>query len=232
MRHGSDLDRVAERRNLRAIATASEFRFRLELDSIALCLAVGLPDVVSVPLKRLPIALRSFSYPQPANNAAKPQSGGHALHDDALVLPAAPCSLLPAPRSPSRPATRLKPPGDIIKLEDRLLLSSCSRRWKRCSPIRRSIFPSCRFHFNSKAWRFCIRGMAAILADEMGLGKTMQAITAIRLLLHAGELRSVLLVCPKPLVTNWQREFAALGAGIAADRDRGRSGETPLAMAA
>ena len=42
----------------------------------------------------------------------------------------------------------------------------------------------------------------------MGLGKTMQAITAMRLLLHAGELRSVLLVCPKPLVTNWQREFA------------------------
>jgi SNF2 family DNA or RNA helicase len=49
---------------------------------------------------------------------------------------------------------------------------------------------------------------AAILADEMGLGKTMQAITAVRMLLHAGELSSVLFVCPKPLVTNWQREFA------------------------
>ena len=42
----------------------------------------------------------------------------------------------------------------------------------------------------------------------MGLGKTMQAITAIRLLAHHGQLRRVLLVCPKPLVTNWQREFA------------------------
>ena len=48
---------------------------------------------------------------------------------------------------------------------------------------------------------------AAILADEMGLGKTMQAITAIRLLLRSGEARRVLMVCPKPLVTNWQREF-------------------------
>jgi SNF2 family DNA or RNA helicase len=47
----------------------------------------------------------------------------------------------------------------------------------------------------------------AVLADEMGLGKTMQAITAVRLLLHAGEIRQVLLVCPKPLVTNWLREF-------------------------
>ena len=35
----------------------------------------------------------------------------------------------------------------------------------------------------------------------------MQAITAIRLLLCRGEIRSVLMVCPKPLVTNWQREF-------------------------
>ncbi len=42
----------------------------------------------------------------------------------------------------------------------------------------------------------------------MGLGKTMQAITAIRLLLRRGEVRSVLLVCPKSLVTNWQRELA------------------------
>ena len=49
---------------------------------------------------------------------------------------------------------------------------------------------------------------AAILADEMGLGKTMQAITAARLLLRSGEVRSVLLICPKPLVSNWKREFA------------------------
>jgi SNF2 family DNA or RNA helicase len=41
----------------------------------------------------------------------------------------------------------------------------------------------------------------------MGLGKTMQAITAIRLLLRAGHVRRVLLICPKPLIPNWQREF-------------------------
>jgi SNF2 family DNA or RNA helicase len=48
-----------------------------------------------------------------------------------------------------------------------------------------------------------------VLADEMGLGKTMQAITAIRLLLRRGEVQSVLLVCPKSLVTNWHRELNA-----------------------
>jgi SNF2 family DNA or RNA helicase len=48
----------------------------------------------------------------------------------------------------------------------------------------------------------------AVLADEMGLGKTMQAITTVRLLLRCGEMSSVLLLCPKPLVSNWQREFS------------------------
>ena len=61
--------------------------------------------------------------------------------------------------------------------------------------------------FKCRGWRFSIRAQAAILADEMGLGKTMQAITAMRLLVRAGEIATVLLVCPKPLVTNWQREF-------------------------
>ena len=36
----------------------------------------------------------------------------------------------------------------------------------------------------------------------------MQAITSIRMLLRSGYLKNVLLICPKPLVTNWQREFA------------------------
>jgi SNF2 family DNA or RNA helicase len=35
----------------------------------------------------------------------------------------------------------------------------------------------------------------------------MQAITTIRLLLRTGEVRSVLLICPKPLLTNWKHEF-------------------------
>jgi SNF2 family DNA or RNA helicase len=48
---------------------------------------------------------------------------------------------------------------------------------------------------------------AALLADEMGLGKTMQTILALRLLFHAGLIQRGLLVCPKPLVTNWSREL-------------------------
>ncbi len=35
----------------------------------------------------------------------------------------------------------------------------------------------------------------------------MQAITSIRMLLLSREIENVLLICPKPLVTNWVREF-------------------------
>ena len=61
------------------------------------------------------------------------------------------------------------------------------------------------YQYQGIAWIFAQQ--SALLADEMGLGKTMQAITAIRLLLRAGQIRRILMVCPKPLIPNWQREF-------------------------
>ena len=69
-------------------------------------------------------------------------------------------------------------------------------------------FPFRPFAYQFEGVAFLYPRVAAILADEMGLGKTMQAITAMRVLIRAGEIETVLLVCPKPLVTNWLREFA------------------------
>ena len=68
-------------------------------------------------------------------------------------------------------------------------------------------FPFDPFAYQLDGIAFLFPRYAGILADEMGLGKTMQAISTIRLLLCSAQLRSVLLVCPKPLVTNWLREF-------------------------
>ena len=53
----------------------------------------------------------------------------------------------------------------------------------------------------------CDQPVGAILADDMGLGKTVQVIAAIRRLFNRAALRSVLLLCPKNLLTNWEREF-------------------------
>jgi hypothetical protein len=103
--------------------------------------------------------------------------------------------------------TRILPPGDVIKLEDRLfyVLQPSLEAMIGDSALS---FPAHPFPYQFEGIAFLYPRYSAVLADEMGLGKTMQAITAVRLLLHAGEIERVLLVCPKPLVTNWQREFA------------------------
>ncbi|MGD9646449.1 MAG: DEAD/DEAH box helicase [Pirellulales bacterium] len=106
----------------------------------------------------------------------------------------------------SAPRHRIAPPGDIVKLEDRLyfLLQPPLETWMAGQAIE---LPHQPFAYQFEGIAFLYPRMAAILADEMGLGKTMQAIVALRLLLRSGEIGSVLVVCPKPLVSNWQREL-------------------------
>ena len=102
--------------------------------------------------------------------------------------------------------THLLPPKNLIKLEDRL-------RYLLQPPLeqlytdKNLVFPFVPFPYQWEGVSFLYSRDAAVLADEMGLGKTMQAITTVRLLLRNGDIRSVLFVCPKPLVTNWKREF-------------------------
>ena len=110
------------------------------------------------------------------------------------------------PKNPSGKKTRLSPPRNLIRLEDRL--------YYVLQPPLESIVQNAKLTFPFQPFPYQMDGIAflysrssAILADEMGLGKTMQAITAIRMLLLSGEIRNALLVCPKPLVTNWMREF-------------------------
>lgn len=115
------------------------------------------------------------------------------------------------PRAVDEPAkrkqlTRLKPPVDALSLEDRLfyLLQPPLQTWLAGQELIMPFEPF-PFQYEGIAWLFSKD--AALLADEMGLGKTMQTITAIRLLVRSGQVRKVLLICPKPLLPNWQREF-------------------------
>ncbi len=102
--------------------------------------------------------------------------------------------------------TRIKPPSDALSLEDRLfyVLQPPLESWLRGQELIMPFEPF-PYQYEGIAWLFSQK--CALLADEMGLGKTMQTITALRLLLRAGQVRRVLLVCPKPLIPNWQREF-------------------------
>lgn len=107
---------------------------------------------------------------------------------------------------PAKKSTRLKPPADALSLQDRLfyLLQPPLEQWLSGQELVMPFEPF-PFQYEGIAWLFSQE--AALLADEMGLGKTMQTITAMRLLLRSGQIRRVLLVCPKPLIPNWQREF-------------------------
>jgi SNF2 family DNA or RNA helicase len=163
-------------------------------------LAVDSPQVASLKLTRTLPKVISFTFPEAAHwgqslFAAKPAS--EQPHNAAKMA---------SNENSARKVTRIKPPGDVIKLEDRLyyvLQPPLESLVKQGSLS----FPFEPFNYQFQGIAFLFPRYSAVLADEMGLGKTMQAISTIRMLLCAGEVRRVLLICPKPLVTNWKREF-------------------------
>lgn len=167
-------------------------------------IAVGAkkPRIVAMQVKSAKVALRSFEFPESVAASAfqsekQPQeAAGGESSAESSGTPAALTS-----------ATRIQPPKDVVKLQDRLQYI-LQPSLESLAAERALAFPFRPFPFQFEGVAFLYPREAAVLADEMGLGKTMQAITAIRMLLHSGEVRSVLLICPKPLVTNWQREFA------------------------
>jgi SNF2 family DNA or RNA helicase len=106
-----------------------------------------------------------------------------------------------------RRRTRCSPPRDVVRIEERFfyLLQPDLETMLRAERLG---FPRPPFPFQLEGMAFLVPRHEAVLADEMGLGKSMQAITSIRLLVRSGQARRVLVVCPKGLVSNWQRELA------------------------
>jgi SNF2 family DNA or RNA helicase len=103
--------------------------------------------------------------------------------------------------------TRIRAPRDVVKLEDRLayLLQPPLENLLAAESL---TFPFRPFPYQLDGVAYLYPRHEAVLADEMGLGKTMQTVVTMRLLAHQGRVRRALLVCPKPLVTNWRREFS------------------------
>jgi SNF2 family DNA or RNA helicase len=170
----------------------------LAIDVAMLPLPNVAPRAIQIPIRHAPIRVRSFDFPEPAEeqrNYRDPHDSIRAAQRDDHGLTGG-----------KSHGTRIRPPVDVIKLEDRLqyLLQPPLEALLSDRELGMPFRP---FPFQFEGVAFLYPRHAAILADEMGLGKTMQAITAIRLLLRRGEIRSILMVCPKPLVSNWQREF-------------------------
>jgi SNF2 family DNA or RNA helicase len=106
--------------------------------------------------------------------------------------------------------TSVKPSSQTLLFKDRLLYL--------LQPPLEDLFAGKQVRLPFDPYPYQLHGIAflmprhsALLADEMGLGKTLQVILALRLLFHAGLIRTALVVCPKPLVVNWTRELRTWG---------------------
>jgi SNF2 family DNA or RNA helicase len=149
---------------------------------------------------RVRVHSRSWFFVSPAdateeNAIREPQEHDTDADDDVLLY-----------KQNTETLTRIHVPRDTVKIQDRLnyILQPPIESILHLPTLDMPFEP---FPFQREGIAFLYSAHFAILADEMGLGKTMQAITTIRLLLRTGEIRNVLLVCPKPLISNWQREF-------------------------
>ncbi len=180
-------------------------------------------QVLSLPLASPKVKCKYFQFQQPEwkrkRQPAKPAG------DTTVIKPKAKSG---GGKSTSKQRTTIRPPEDVVKLQDRLFYV--------LQPPLESILgdeeltlPFEPFPYQYSGISFLYPRHCAVLADEMGLGKTMQAITTTRLLLHSNEIQSVILVCPKPLISNWQREFAQWAEEIPVTVIRGSSSERRFA---
>ncbi len=164
------------------------------------------PGVLSLKPGRFPVRVRTFRFPVGGTPWWLKQSPEETTAAQTEGAPHAPAGETPPAPSRPRRAVRCTPPPEVVKLQDRLFYA-LQPSLDRLLGARRLAMPHRPFPYQWEGIAFLYSRSSAILADEMGLGKTMQAVTAIRLLLHTGAASRVLLICPKPLVTNWQREF-------------------------
>lgn len=72
------------------------------------------------------------------------------------------------------------------------------------SPI---AFPWELYNFQRAGIRFLLEHERALLGDEMGLGKTIQAICATRFLFRLGKINNCLILCPRSVLSTWEKEL-------------------------
>ena len=166
------------------------------------------PDFVpSWKARRIPIKCIGLTLPE-GIDFEPPEEKKETRSDGSELKEIEPKEKEPKKKDPNkRPTrTRVKAPKGALSLQDRLfyLLQPPLETWLAGQEMIMPFEPF-PYQYEGIAWMFARH--SALLADEMGLGKTMQTITGVRLLLRSGQVNRILLICPKPLIPNWQREF-------------------------
>ncbi|MFO0803200.1 MAG: DEAD/DEAH box helicase [Gemmataceae bacterium] len=111
-----------------------------------------------------------------------------------------------AAKAEKKPPIRTKPTAETVHFKDRLLYL-LQPPLDHLFDGRQLEVPFEPFPYQLEGIAFLMPRHSALLADEMGLGKTAQIILSLRLLFHQGQIRTGLIICPKPLMHNWAREL-------------------------
>lgn len=89
-------------------------------------------------------------------------------------------------------------------------------------------FPSPLYPFQVEGVKFLHNSHNVLLGDEMGLGKSIQAITAARLLFREGKILNACIICPKAVLTDWQRKIWAWAPELKVIKIEGDKGQREL----
>ncbi len=68
-------------------------------------------------------------------------------------------------------------------------------------------FPFPLYPFQVDGVKFLHSSNTVLLGDEMGLGKSIQTITAARLLFREGKIFNACIICPKAVLTDWEKKI-------------------------
>lgn len=158
------------------------------------------PWVRSLGKLNLEVSTEGWRFPSPLDLLEQPPKPRLASGEEKPTPPAT------SEVSEGAAATRIRPPSDAVVFKDRLLYL-LQPPLEHVFAGRQAQVPFKPYPYQLKGIAFLMPRHAALLADEMGLGKTMQTIMALRLSFQAGLIKRALLICPKPLVTNWCREL-------------------------
>lgn len=120
-----------------------------------------------------------------------------------------------AARRPTRRNARTKRGSHTRRKQERTELSLAERLLLVLQPPLEALlepgglleWPGPLYPYQYDGVQALVESDALLLADDMGLGKTIQAIAAIRVLVHLRRAEQVLIVVPASLVTQWRREF-------------------------
>ena len=175
--------------------TTEDFTDWLKLQLLA-------PEIESIPVSLLAAKVRGKAYMQSENETVQAELFPHEPDEDCMHgLKSNWCSIC---RDKKREEAGHPVSMDIFDIIFPILLPPLGENID--SPM---AFPEGQdlYDFQRTGVKFLVEHENALLADEMGLGKSIQAIVALRFLFRMGKISNGLVLCPKSVLSDWEKKI-------------------------